>query len=180
MKLSSQLCRLGFFVLVLGFVLSSCQQEQKDPDFSRHLAYLEKYMEQGQVAKHRGAPSDPINGLQDSVTIALKESLDGKYQKSISILNDLSARYPGNEDVRLYLAIQYFKAANYKQAVPILNDLVKSKNPDIRQEAEMTLALSCASGEDDYRLMKRWLNKIVEDQNHIHFDEASQQLAFLK
>ncbi len=179
MKLASSTLRVVTFILTVGFVFSACQQSERQPDMSRHLAYLESFMKKNS-SSHRGGPADPVSGLQDSVTIALKQSIDGEYERSISILNDLVTRYPNDENVRLYLAIQYFKTADYKQAVPLLNDLVKSKNADIRQEAEMTLALSCASDDDGYRLMKRWLNKIVEDKNHTHFDEASQQLAFLE
>ena len=66
----------------------------------------------------------------------------------------------------------------YTEAVNLLTPLLLSSKKEVREEAEMTVAMAATAFEDNGATAKKWLQKIANSPDHMHQDLAKIQLEF--
>lgn len=160
------------------FFITQDSSVQYHDQSKEYLAYLNSY-ENESLGKYalRGSSDEGVT-LKDSMALALHESTNGSSEKAKVILQELAKRHPEDEEIKLYLAIQMFKLSEYTTAIDMLNPLVKSTNTEIKEEAEMTMAMATTVFKDNRTTSKKWLKKIANTSNHRHQEMASIQLEF--
>jgi hypothetical protein len=170
----------SLFLVAAAYFFLKPNATQGIDQTDQYLSYLQNY-ENESLGKYalRGSNDDGIT-IRDSIALALHESTNGTVEKAKIILQDLIKRYPQDEEIQLYLAIQMFKSSDYKVAIEMLNQLVRSSSIDIKEEAEMTMAMATTSLNDSRATSIKWLKKIVSTPNHRHHKMAMDQLAFFE
>lgn len=162
------------------FIINQNGTVQVEDQTNSYMAYLNEY-ENESLGKYalRGTGDDAM-GLKDSLAMALHESTNGTVLKAKQLLQTLVKNHPDNEEVKLYLAIQMFKSSDYTVAINMLNPLIKSTSDEIREEAEMTMAMATSSLNDNRATSIKWLKKIASSPNHRHQKIAATQLEFFE
>jgi len=162
-------------IIAAYFTLGSDKQSDS---FTEYGSYLTTYQTE-QLDKYaiRGG-GDKGKTLRDTINLGLHESINGSSEKALEIFRQLYQQHPDNEDITLNLGIQLFKMEKYTEAVNLLTPLLLSSKKEVREEAEMTVAMAATAFEDNGVTAKKWLQKIANSPDHMHQDLAQIQLEF--
>lgn len=116
-------------------------------------------------------PSEIQRGQADStnsISEAMKAYADKNYAHATTLFNKSQTK---SEQAYMYLANCYIQTKKYNKAEKVLKNLVLSEDVELKQNAEWYLTI-CHLAQSDLNNTNAQLGKIIENKNHLFFENA--------